>query len=81
MEETVQLSEDDVVEAVERAFELAGRLDVTQAAISELEYSDDARGSTLHRYLEALSARLERVAVFTDADRRVPSHPGGNDAV
>lgn len=46
MEETVQRSEDDVVETVERAFELAGRLDLTQAAISELEHSDDARGST-----------------------------------
>lgn len=45
MEETVQRSEDDVVETVERAFELAGRLDLTQA-ISELEHSDDARGST-----------------------------------
>ncbi len=81
MEETVQRSEDDVVETVERAFELADRLDVTQAATSELEHSDDARGSTLRRYLEALGARLERVAVSTDADRRVPSHPGGDDAV
>ena len=40
-------------EAVSQA-ELAGRLDVTQGAISELENSDDVRVSTLRRYLEAL---------------------------
>lgn len=62
-------------EAVSQA-ELAGRLDVTQGAISKLEHSDDVRVSTLREYLEALGARLELVAVFDDEDRRVPVHLG-----
>ncbi len=66
-------------EAVSQA-ELAGRLDVTQGAISKLEHSDDVRVSTLRQYLEALGARLELVAVFDDEDRRVPIHLGRDDA-
>jgi transcriptional regulator with XRE-family HTH domain len=62
-------------EAISQA-ELAGRLDVTQEAISKLEHSDDVRVSTLRQYLEALSARLELVAVFDDDDRWVPIHLG-----
>lgn len=62
-------------EAVSQA-ELAGRLDVTQGAISKLEHSEDVRVSTLREYLEALGARLELVAVFDDEDRRVPVHLG-----
>ncbi len=60
--------------------ELAGRLDVTQGAISKLEHSDDVRVSTLRQYLEALGARLELVAVFDDEDRRVPVHLGKDSA-
>ena len=60
--------------------ELAGRLDVTQGAISKLEHSDDVRVSTLRQYLEALGARLELVAVFDDEGRRVPVHLGRGDA-
>lgn len=56
--------------------ELAGRLEVTQGAISRLEHSEDVRVSTLREYLEALGARLELVAVFDDEDRRVPVHLG-----
>ncbi len=56
--------------------ELAGRLEVTQGAISKLEHADDVRVSTLREYLEALGARLELVAVFDDEDRRVPVHLG-----
>jgi transcriptional regulator with XRE-family HTH domain len=55
--------------------ELAGRLDVTQGAISKLEHSEDVRVSTLRQYLEALGARLELVAVFDDEDRRGPHPP------
>jgi transcriptional regulator with XRE-family HTH domain len=66
-------------EAISQA-ELAGRLDVTQGAISKLEHSDDVRVSTLRQYLEALGARLEFVAVFDDEDRRVPIHLGRDDA-
>jgi DNA-binding XRE family transcriptional regulator len=66
-------------EAVSQA-ELAGRLDVTQGAISKLEHSDDVRVSTLRQYLDALGARLELVAVFDDDDRRVPIHLGRDDA-
>jgi len=66
-------------EAVSQA-ELAGRLEVTQGAISKLEHSDDVRVSTLRQYLEALGARLELVAVFDEDDRRVPVHLGRNSA-
>lgn len=60
--------------------ELAGRLDVTQGAISKLENADDVRVSTLRQYLEALGARLELVAVFDDEDRRVPINLGKDSA-
>ena len=59
---------------------LAGRLEVTQGAISKLEHSDDVRVSTLRQYLEALGARLELVAVFEDDDQRVPIHLGKETA-
>jgi len=62
-------------EAVSQAT-LAGRLDVTQGAVSKLEHSDDVRVSTLRQYLDALGARLELVAVFDDEDQRVPIHLG-----
>ena len=64
-------------EAVSQA-ELAGRLDVTQGAISKLEHADDVRISTLRNYLDALGARLELVAVFDDEERRVPVHLGAD---
>lgn len=61
--------------------ELAGRLEVTQGAISKFEHADDVRISTLRQYLEALGARLELVAVFDDdEDRRVPIHLGREPA-
>lgn len=62
--------------------EVAGRLDVTQGAISKLEHADDVRVSTLRGYLEALGARLELVAVFDDDDdeRRVPVNLGKDSA-
>lgn len=66
-------------EAVSQA-ELAGRLEVTQGAISKLEHSDDVRISTLRQYLEALGARLELVAVFDDEGRRVPVLLGKDSA-
>ena len=66
-------------EAISQA-ELAGRLDVTQGAVSKLEHSDDVRVSTLRQYLEALGARLELVAVFDDEGRRVPINLGHDDA-
>jgi DNA-binding Xre family transcriptional regulator len=56
--------------------EMAGRLSITQAAISKFENADDVRVSTLRDYLEALGARLELVAVFDDDDRRVPVNLG-----
>lgn len=60
--------------------DLAGRLDLTQGAISKLEHSEDVRVSTLRQYLEALGARLELVAVFDDNDRRIPVHVGKGSA-
>ncbi|MCJ7438562.1 MAG: helix-turn-helix domain-containing protein [Acidimicrobiia bacterium] len=59
---------------------LAGRLEVTQGAISKLEHSEDVRVSTLRQYLETLGARLELVAVFEDDDQRVPIHLGKETA-
>ena len=60
--------------------ELAGRLEVTQGAISKFEHADDVRVSTLREYLEALGARLELVAVFDDENRRVPITLGKDTA-
>jgi len=67
-------------EAVSQA-ELAGRLEVTQGAVSKLEHAEDVRVSTLRQYLEALGARLELVAIFEDdGERRVPIHLGHTDS-
>lgn len=76
--EEIRLFELRHAEAVSQA-ELAGRLEVTQGAISKLEHSDGVRVSTLRQYLEALGARLELVAVFDDEKRRVPIHLGKED--
>jgi len=77
--EEIRLYELRHQEALSQA-EIAGRLDVTQGAISKLEHADDVRVSTLRNYLEALGARLELVAVFDDDDRRVPVNLGRNSA-
>lgn len=77
--EEMRLYELRHAEAVSQA-ELAGRLDVTQGAISKLETADDVRVSTLRQYLDGLGARLELVAVFDDDhERRVPIHLGKPD--
>ena len=73
--EEIHLFELRHAQAVSQA-ELAGRLEVTQGAVSKLEHAEDVRVSTLREYLEALGARLELVAVFDDDDRRVPVHLG-----
>jgi DNA-binding transcriptional regulator YiaG len=77
--EEIRLYELRHAEAVSQA-ELAGRLEVTQGAVSKLEHSEDVRVSTLRQYLEALGARLELVAVFDEDDRRVPVHLGKDSA-
>ena len=76
--EEVRLYELRHAEAVSQA-ELAGRLDVTQGAVSKLEHADDVRVSTLRQYLDALGARLELVAVFDDEGWRVPIQLGPAD--
>ena len=74
--EEIRLYELRHAEAVSQV-ELAGRLEVTQGAISKLESADDVRVSTLRQYLFGLGARLELVAVFDeDGERRVPIHLG-----
>lgn len=75
LREELRLYELRHAEAVSQA-ELAGRLEITQGAISKFEHADDVRISTLRQYLEALGARLELVAVFDDEDRRVPIELG-----
>ena len=63
-------------QAVSQA-ELAGRLEVTQGAVSKLEHAGDVRVSTLRQYLEGIGARLELVAVFDDDhEQRIPIHLG-----
>ena len=76
--EELRLYELRHAEAVSQA-ELAGRLEVTQGAISKLEHADDVRVSTLRQYLDALGARLELVAVCDEEGRRVPIHLGTAD--
>lgn len=77
--EEIRLYELRHAEAVSQA-ELAGRLEITQSAVSKLEHADDVRVSTLRQYLDALGARLELVAVFDDdGDRRVPIHLGHDE--
>jgi DNA-binding transcriptional regulator YiaG len=76
--EELRLYELRHAEAVSQA-ELAGRLDVTQGAVSKLEHADDVRVSTLRQYLDALGARLELVAVFDEEGRRVPTQLGTAD--
>ena len=71
--EEIRLYELRHAEAVSQVA-LAGRLDITQSAVSKLEHADDVRVSTLRQYSDALGARLELVAVFDDDDRRVPTH-------
>jgi DNA-binding XRE family transcriptional regulator len=54
----LDMSQTDVAEA----------LDISQAAVSQLERSKDLKLSTLRRYLSRLGAHLELVAVFDDGD-------------
>ena len=78
-EEELRLYELRHAEALSQV-EVAGRLEITQSAVSKLEHAEDVRVSTLRDYLEALGARLELVAVFEDEDRRVPVHLGKEPA-
>lgn len=77
--EEIRLYELRHAEAISQAT-IAGRLELTQGAVSRFENADDVRVSTLRQYLEALGARLELVAVFEDDDRRVPIQLGKDDA-
>ena len=79
LDDEVRLYELRHAEAVSQA-ELAGRLEVTQGAISKFENAEDVRVSTLREYLEALGARLELVAVFDEEGRRVPITLGKENA-
>ncbi|MFN0090486.1 MAG: helix-turn-helix domain-containing protein [Acidimicrobiales bacterium] len=77
--EEIRLYELRHAEALSQA-EVAGRLEMTQSAVSKLEHAEDVRVSTLRDYLEALGARLELVAVFDEDNRRVPVHLGKDSA-
>ena len=77
--EEIRLYELRHAEALSQA-EVAGRLEITQSAVSKLEHAEDVRVSTLRDYLEALGARLELVAVFDEDNRRVPVHLGKDSA-
>ncbi len=79
LEEELRLYELRHAEALSQV-EVAGRLEITQSAVSKLEHAEDVRVSTLRDYLEALGARLELVAVFEDEGRRVPVHLGKEPA-
>jgi len=64
LRKALDLSQTDVAEG----------LAISQAAVSQLERSQDPRLSTLRRYLARLGARLQLVAVFDDdgEERRIP---------
>ncbi len=80
LDEEIRLYELRNAEALSQA-ELAGRLEITQSAVSKLEHAEDVRVSTLRDYLDAMGARLELVAVFDDdGERRVPVHLGREPA-
>ncbi|MBM4410524.1 MAG: helix-turn-helix domain-containing protein [Chloroflexi bacterium] len=55
--------------------DLAARLDITQAAVSKFEHSDDMRLSTLRQYIEALGGHLELSARFADRTVTLDIHP------
>jgi ribosome-binding protein aMBF1 (putative translation factor) len=78
-DEEVRLYELRHAEALSQV-EVAGRLEITQSAVSKLEHAEDVRVSTLRDYLEALGARLELVAVFDDEGRHVRVHLGKEPA-
>jgi DNA-binding transcriptional regulator YiaG len=77
--EEIRLYELRHAEALSQAT-IAGRLELTQGAVSRFENADDVRVSTLRQYLDALGARLELVAVFDEDERRVPITLGRNHA-
>ena len=78
--EEIRLYELRHAEAVSQV-ELAGRLEVTQGAISKLEHSDDVRVSTLRQYLDALGARLDAARGRGCVLRYVARLEAGGDAV
>ena len=78
-DEEIRLYELRHAEALSQAT-MAGRLELTQSAVSRFENADDVRISTLRQYIEALGARLELVAVFDEDDRRVPISIGKDQA-
>src|SRR5271155_1939012 len=51
--------------------QLAKSLDMTQAAVSQLEQSTDVYLSTLENFVEAMGGRLEMYAVFPDGRVRL----------
>jgi DNA-binding Xre family transcriptional regulator len=55
--------------------ELAARLEITQAAVSKFESSDDVRLSTLRQYIEALGGHLEVSARFDDRSVQLAIRP------
>ncbi len=50
---------------------VAGRLKISQAAVSKLEHRADVYVSTLRDYIEAMGGQLEIVARFPDGDVRI----------
>ncbi len=48
--------------------ELAGRLDMNQAAVSKLEHQSDMYVSTLRRFVAAMGGELQIVAHFPQGD-------------
>ena len=69
MRRALDLSQTDVAEG----------LGISQAAVSQLEHSEDLKLSTLRRYLARLGAQLRLVAVFEQdgEERTVQFHAGG----
>ena len=66
--EELRLYELRHVEAVSQV-ELAGRLEVTQGAISKFEHADDVRISTLRQYLSRMAVSTSRPAAVARGRR------------
>ena len=64
MRRALDLSQTDVAEG----------LGISQAAVSQLEHSEDLKLSTLRRYLSRLGAQLRLIAVFDEGNEEHTIH-------
>ena len=73
MQRTVELSREMALQELRQAMDLtqqqiAGTLQMNQAAVSKLEHQSDMYISTLRRFLSAMGGELRIVASFPEGD-------------